>query len=356
MNNLSTTPPLNIWFNRSYATAYWIMKQIKDNPDNVPVTVFASHVDPHSPTLQGADFSFLEPQLEAEEYILWALDFCKTHSIDVLIPKEYAEDIARNVNLFNEIGVKVLTNTIENIDLFEDKGLAYKSLEENGFPVPPYRTAQGSEDFAAKLAELKSVLEPDTAIIIKPVSGVGAAGFRVINDEPYTLKNLLANPNNDISEARVIEALSIAEAQGETIPALMIMPYLESPEISVDSLSTADGKLVVNIPRTKDGSRFTQFSDRFPEANIIVRKLVEFYGLQYCTNTQLRWWNDELVILETNTRMSGGLYSSSVTGVSVIWTAIKVLLGEEVDEIVPELNSSYTSVSTNVIIEKKITV
>jgi biotin carboxylase len=354
MNKLSTTSHLNIWFNRSYATAYWIMKQVKDNPDNVPVTVFASHIDPYSPTLQGADFAFVEPVLEPEDYLEWALEFCQTHNIDILIPKEHAETIAANVDRFNAIGVKVLTNNIENIDLFEDKAVAYESLASNGFPVPPYRTAKGSADFSAKLAELKATLEPDTVIIIKPVSGVGASGFRVINEDPYTVKNLISHTNNDITEAKILEALTLAEAQGEEVPALMIMPFLESPEISVDSLSTAEGKLVLNIPRTKDGSRFTRFSDRFPDANAIVKRLVEFYGLQYLTNTQLRWWKGELVILETNTRMSGGLYSSTATGVSVIWTAVKVLLGEDVGVIVPTLDKAYTSVSTNVIIDVKV--
>ena len=132
------------------------------------------------------------------------------------------------------------------------------------------------------------------------------------------------------------------------------MPFLDSPELSIDSLSDASGKLIVNIPRTKDASRLTSFSNRFPQGNEIVEKIVELYGLKFLSNTQLRWWDNELVILETNTRASGGLYASSVTGINMMWLAIKVLLEEDFAQPVPILEKRYTSVSNFVEIKDNI--
>lgn len=353
--NSHMPPTLNIWFNRAYATTFWLAKMLKENPDNVPVNIFATHVDPNSPVLQAADFTFEEPVLADDEYILWALDFCIDNSIHVFIPRENTLLIAENVSRFEQFGVKVLVNDPEVIQLFEDKEEAYLRLAADGFPVPPYKVAHGAKDFVAKLDELKKELGESQRIIVKPISGAGASGFRIIKEEPYTMEELLAKPNDDISLSRILEALVSSEEQGIKAPAFMIMPYLDSPEISIDCLSSVQGNTIISIPRTKDASRLTSFSDRFPEAAQIVERLADCYGLKFLTNTQLRWWKGELVILETNTRASGGLYASALTGVNLMWLAIKVLMGEEVKPPKALLGDTYTSVSFSVKMQKTFT-
>lgn len=348
-------PTLNIWFNRAYATTFWLAKMLKENPDNIPVSIFATHVDPNSPVLQAADFAFEEPVLSDEEYILWALDFCIDNTIHVFIPRENTLLIAENVSRFEQFGVKVLVNKPEVIQLFEDKEEAYLRLAADGFPVPPYRVAQGSKDFVDKLNELKKELGESQRMIVKPISGAGASGFRIIKDKPYTMEELLAKPSDDISLSRMIEALVSSEEGGVQPPAFMIMPYLNSPEISVDCLSSIQGSTIISIPRTKDASRLTSFSDRFPDATRIVERLADYYELKFLTNTQLRWWKGELVILETNTRASGGLYASALTGVNLMWLAIKILMGEEIKPPKALLGGTYTSVSFSVQMQKTFT-
>ena len=347
---------LNIWFNRSYATSYWLMKMLRSNEDNTPVTIFASHVDATSPVLQGADHAFIEPSdLSEDDYLLWALEFCSTHKIDVLIPTQHAPIIASNVHKFELVGTRVLVNTVENITLFEDKEAAYVDLAKNGFPVPPYAVARSASEFVEKLAELKATLPEGKQVIIKPISGVGAAGFRIIDDAPYTVNDLLTKPSAKVSAQKIVDALQTAEDNNELVPALMLMPFLESPEISVDCLSTFDGKVIAALPRTKDSGRLTQFSDRFPEAAQWARKLVETYGLSYLTNTQFRWYDGALVVLETNTRMSGGLFASSMLDINMVWLAIKVLLEEDVQPQNPQLNRAYTHVSLFVGLDTQVT-
>jgi len=344
---------LNIWFNRAYATSYWLIKMLKENPDDTPVKVFATHVDLQSPVLQAADVIELEPTLIGEEYINWALEFCKKYNINVFIPREQALLISKNVSKFEEIGVKVLVNPSATIELFENKELAYLSLAESGLPVPPWSVARGSEDFIFQYEAMRKFLDKDTRIIVKPTVGVGASGFRIINDNSYTMEELLVRPKDDISLNKIIEALQNEEKSGRTPPAFMVMPFLADPEVSVDTLSTGDGKLILNIPRTKDTNRMKAFSNRFPQATEVVSKIVEMYGLTYLTNTQLRWWNDSLVILETNTRASGGLYSSTITGVNIMWMAIKTLFNEPVDVSKVQLDKTYTSTSISIEITQK---
>lgn len=331
------------------------MKMLRENEDNVPVTIFSSHVDSTSPVLQGADHASIEPgNLTEEEYLVWALNFCVEHKINVFIPTQHAVIISQNVHKFRLVDTHVLVNTFENITLFEDKEAAYIDLEFNGFPVPPYAVAHGADDFVVKLAKLKDRLPENEQIIIKPTSGVGAVGFRIIDEEPYTVLDLITKPSAKVSAEKIVSALRAAEETGEEVPTLMIMPFLESPEISVDCLSTYDGEVIAALPRTKDSGRLTQFSDRFPEAAVLARKLVETYGLAYLTNTQFRWYDGALVVLETNTRMSGGLFASSMLDINMAWLAIKVLLEEDVPVQNPELNRAYTHVSVFVGLDKHV--
>ncbi len=338
---------LNIWFNRAYATTYWLAQMLRNNPDNVEVKIFVTHVDATSPVLQAADFSTQEPSnLSDEEYINWALSFCETNSINVFIPREKSLLISNNIEKFDKIGVHVLVNSPDVIKLLDNKELSYLSFEQNNLPTPMWSVGRGVEDFIEKYDRMRSMLDSDKKIIIKPTRGAGASGFRVINDNKYSLEELLNKPNDDIALSKIVEALESAEKKQKLLPDFMIMPYLDSPELSVDSLSDKEGKLVVNIPRTKDASRLTSFSDRFPEGSNVVKKIVELYGLQFLSNTQLRWWDNELVILETNTRASGGLYASSITGINMMWLAIKVLLDESFVQPEPVLGKRYTSVSS----------
>ncbi|PFG33172.1 ATP-grasp domain-containing protein [Sanguibacter antarcticus] len=336
---------LNIWLNRTYATNYWFLQMLRNNPDHADVRLFATHTDETSPVLRAADVALMEPSLGGEDYVDWALEFCRTHAIDVLLPGRGIRRIVARSEEFEAIGVKVLASPSASIALLDDKDAAYRSARGLGIPVPPWRTAQGADELEEAYSSLRDELEPDEKICIKPISGVGAEGYRLLDDRPMSVSDLLAAPAHRARLDEVTAAFRAAEAAEREVPRLMVMPYMASPEISVDCLSTTFGETLVALPRAKAGRRRTFLADT-PEAARIAHRVVDSYQLAYLTNTQLRWWRGELTLLEVNTRPSGGLYASSLTGVNLPWAAIQLALTGQTTLEVPELGASFVTVET----------
>jgi biotin carboxylase len=336
---------LNIWFNRAFSTTYWIIKMIKENPDGVPTTIHATHPDSESPVLLAADVIGTEPSLTGDEYVDWCLDYCVTNNIDVFVPRLGITDITRERARFEEKGITILASDHSSIELLEDKNKTYLKALETGTPVPAWEIGSTASEIEAAHTALREKLDADEKVVIKPTVGVGAEGFRVINNEPYDIDRVLGSGSRNITLDDLLFAYDRAEKDGKATPEIMLLPWLEDPEISVDTLSDPEGNIVKMLPRSKDTSRRTSFTDRFPQATEIVEKWYENFDLRYLTNTQLRWWRDELVLLETNTRASGGLYSSKLTGLNLMWEAIVMARTGEVNRTQPKLNISYISLS-----------
>jgi biotin carboxylase len=338
--------PLNIWFNRSFATSYWLIKMLRENPDNIPVNIFATHKDPTSPVLQAADHHGHESELIGQEYVTWCIDYCLANAIDVFIPRNNIEVIAQHLDQFEAIGVKVLASSYETINVLADKNKTYLAAQKLGIAVPPWRVANTEQSIREGIVSLQDEIGRDERIVIKPTVGVGAQGFRILSNEAYTIDDLLSTEAAKVTLIDLLQAYRAADEAGTPGPELMLLPFLESPEISADCLADGDGNFIKYVPRTKDSDRLTRFSDRYPAALDTIHKLHDAFDLRYLTNTQLRWWKGEAVLLETNTRASGGLYSSTLTGVNLIWEAVSLALGNKPNPTVPELDKAYISLGT----------
>lgn len=336
---------VNIWLNRTYATNYWFLQMLRSNPDGTPVRLFATHTDETSPVLQAADVTEIEPALTGDAYVDWALAFCQAHAIDVLLPGKEMLAIATRAVEFAALGVHVLASPAPSIALLDDKDATYASASALGVPVPPWRTAQGADAFVDAVASLRSELEADEVVCFKPLQGVGAEGFRVLDDSATTLDDLLAAPSHRVRTDEVAFALERAADAGRDLPTFMVLPYMASPEISVDCLSTTFGETLAALPRAKAGRKRT-FLDDEPRAVEIAHRMVDSYQLAYLTNTQLRWWRGELALLEVNTRPSGGLYAASLTGLNLPWAAVTLALEGTSPVLEPQLGHSFVSVDT----------
>ena len=118
-----------------------------------------------------------------------------------------------------------------------------------------------------------------------------------------------------------VEALS----QAEIFPELIVMPYLSGLEISVDSLMTEDG--VIMLPRFKTWTR-SEIVRFDPYIISVCEKFFEKYGLECPCNIQFKLLGDTPYFLEVNTRMSGGVQKGVLaTGVNLPNIAVNKLLG-----------------------------
>lgn len=319
---------------------------VKSNPDSIPVYAITTSDKINSPVLLAGDESHLEPSRElvtGNAYVDWALLFCKTHSVDVFVPMREIAAISARKDEFASLGVAILASLADSINLLEDKNLAYLSARDNGIPVPPWRMVSSLQEFIDAYASLLDETNNRDAICIKPNQGVGGQGYRKIVTAAPELKDLLIDPKHVIELKVLLDVFRRTEDAGQKIPEFMLMPYLDEPETSVDCLSDTQGNILAAIPRAKTGRKQHMPEDSY-EAIEIATQMVKTYGLSYLTNTQTRVYHGHAVLLETNTRISGGMYASPLAGVNLPWEGIKLAIfgGIEKPEVI--LGAEYSSI------------
>ncbi|MEC3914755.1 ATP-grasp domain-containing protein [Nocardia sp. CDC160] len=313
---------LRIWLSSAGAATVQVMRLLRENPDGVEVAVYASNVDPEAAALAVCDVAEVEPRrVDNDEYGRFALDFCRRHRIDVLIPPRRLEALAGRVAEFAAIGTAVMCSPVEAVRTLTDKAATYAAAAGAGISVPPWRVVSDGKGLRAAVEELS---QPGERLCIKPSGEYSAFGFRILDDRPLSVADLLAPPVPTVSVDAVAGALDRAAAHGDRVPDLLVMPYLDDPEISIDCLSTPDGELLIGIPRAKHGRFRTLLDD--PDLVDTARRLVEHFGLAYLTNVQLRHRAGEPVLLEVNPRPSAGLFHTAFTGVNLPWAATRLLM------------------------------
>ena len=333
--------PLRIWLNRTYAENAFFIGLLRENRDDVELEVHASHVDADSPVLRAADVSSLEPEgLSPAAYVEFALDYCSRQGITLFLPRLHQQAVAARRADFAAVGTTVLSPPTAAIELFNDKATAYGQLAAAGLPVPPWWRARN----AAELLDAVERIEADGGTpCLKPVTGAGGEGFRVLSRKPFSLARLAGTPSWHVPLDDVLGAL---ERDGREYPVdWLVMPHLAGPEVSVDCLAGPDGRLRGAVGRSKEGRRrgFT-LDAAYLEPTV---RLVETFGLAYLTNIQYRHHRGLPVLLDINTRPSGGLHQLSRCGVNFPWAAMQLALGQEPTDItVRTMGEDYTLIST----------
>ncbi|UXY23119.1 ATP-grasp domain-containing protein [Streptomyces cynarae] len=329
---------VRVWLNRTYAENVFFMDQLRRNPSDRAVEIHATHGDPDSPVLAAADTADLEPEgLSPAAYVEYALDQCERRGIDVFVPRLHQSAIVAHRAEFEAAGTALLAPPPEAVAVFEDKVIAYEAVQAIGVPVPPWFRVRSADQLVAAVEELEA---GGFKACLKPASGAGGVGFRVVTRTPFSLAHLTGFPSPYVPLDLVVDALEQAEEPVDWL----VMPRLEQPEVSVDCLTGPDNRVRLAIGRTKDGRRrgFTQHEQWLEPA----RRIAEGFGLHYLSNIQFRMFGEQPVLMDVNTRPAGGLHQLSLCGVNAPWAAVQLALGEDPGEITPPfLGQDYTVVS-----------
>ena len=329
---------VRIWLNRNYATAVHLLDMLRHNPDGVPVELFGSHADLTSPMLTGVDHKLREPVVTDPDFVDQVLEMCQRHRIDVLLPVAGQSQIAYRAADFASIGTALISPSGEAVDLLSDKATTYQALAGSEL-VPPWRVARSLAEFDAAVADLDELWTRSHPLIMKPTRGVGADGVRFLTRGAPDLASLLG----PVGPLVWVETVRDAVARATEIPALMLMPYLSGPETSVDILAHR-GRTLAAIPRSKNGRQRVLGGD--PRLPGLAAELVERFDLDGLVNVQFRSFEGEPALLEINSRPSGGLFQTALTGVNLPWAAVQLALGQDPGPLHPRLGAEYVSVSS----------
>lgn len=313
---------LRIWLSSAGVATTQVMRMLRENPDAVDVRVYGTNVHRDAPALSACDVGEVEPRhVSDDEYADFALDFCRRHGIDVLIPPRRLVALAGLTDEFANAGTRLMCSPPAAVDVLTSKSRAYEAARAAGVPVPPWRVASDAAGFRQAVAELS---ETGERICFKPAGEYSAFGFRILDDTPLRIRDLLAAPAPLASVAAVADALSRAADEGEAVPEFLVMPYLEGPEVSVDCLSAPGGTMLTGVARSKEGRYRLLLDD--PEMLAIARRIVARFELAYLSNVQLRHRDGEPVLLEVNPRASAGIFQTAFAGLNLPWAAVRLLL------------------------------
>jgi biotin carboxylase len=326
-------PGSRIWFNRTYATNHHFIGLLRANPDGRALHILGTHTDPDSPVLAACDETYPEPDLASgpsrsagAAYVDWALGFAREHEVQLLVPRAHMADLADARDRFAEIGTRLLCADGDTVRRFADKPSGYQAAADLGLPVPPYQVVTDAAGLRSAFAGLSEVAEQ---VCVKPVRGAGGDGFRRLTTAPPRLSDFDGQVR---SAVRLDDLCAALDSDGPPHPALLVAPFLDGVEISVDVVATAGGQVYAAVGRQLDRRR-RHIVDDAP-AREVAEALITAHRIGYLSNTQVRYWQGpgdarpRPYLIEVNTRAAGGLFQTRLAGVNLPWAAVQLGLGE----------------------------
>jgi len=177
-------------------------------------------------------------------------------------------------------------------------------------------------------------------LCFKPPVAKGGRGFRVLCTSRDAADELLNRKPGDAVCATLDEVEDTFE--GVKFPPLLLMEYVEGPEITADALCWRGNALLIQV-KTNEEARWGvtqrgELVDR-PDVVNLVKRITRALGLSYCVNLQ---FIDDAVtgkpkLIEINPRVSTFVHDvrpNRVPGIVMPWLAVKLALGMvEPDEV-----------------------
>ncbi len=243
------------------------------------------------------------PYSTGDDYIPFALNFCKENQVDyyyAVIDKEVV-NIAKNREKFAEIVTKLCVPNYEFTEKCHYKDVFGKWVAEN-VPQVAVRQYDSLED--AENAEYP--------LFIKPVEGVASTGCRKIScfDE--------------------LKASVSAEEAGKTI---LIQDFVSGTNVTVDCIRNRLTGQKIQIQRREllrnsngCGIAVEIFSN--PALEEICDTLMEKLDLNGVVNMEFFETENGYRIIEINPRFSAGTIYSCMSGVNTVINAMKIVDGE----------------------------
>ncbi|MDR3063887.1 MAG: ATP-grasp domain-containing protein [Methanobrevibacter sp.] len=182
--------------------------------------VFAGDINPLSPSLYFADEHIILPRSDSPEFIQFILDFCKENEIKLIIPTrdEELSLFAFNKNIFSEVGISIMVNELDVINICQDKDLFIKFCNEHEINIPK------------TFENIDKIKREDFPVFVKPKIGKGGANtFKV----------------ESIDELKLI--LKIYSNDDE----LIIQEFVDASEYTIDLFADFNGNIISVIPRER---------------------------------------------------------------------------------------------------------
>jgi len=309
---------MRIWFNKTFSSIHAVLRNLRNTDQPGDVTLILSHTHRHAPGMTVADESYLEPDdLNAQEYLEWAIRFCRQQRIDVFWPGKAAVLIAENQERFAAEGVQIVAVAEPSVlKLLHDKAGFYRQLDPAVAIAPEAIQVNTLAEFDSAYADLQ---QRHPQLCVKPAVSVFGLGFRVIDEQRDSITHLLSGIELQIP----LQELRAGMLNAQPFADLLLMEYLPGHEWSVDC-AASHGQLWCAVQRKKPLSAgLAQVIDNNPEIAGMVARLTQCYGLNGLFNIQFKQSRHGPKLLEINPRPSGGVGMAILAGANLAKIALQ---------------------------------
>ncbi len=236
-----------------------------------------------APALFEADKYYIVPRITADGYLDVILDICKKEQINGVLSLIDPELnlLAKNHELFDDAGVKIIGSSYELCERSLDKFKMYNWLKEHG-----YNCAKSYMDREAFYADLEKG-EISYPVFVKPACGSASIA---------------------ISKAQDKETVDLLCTHSE---GMMIQEFLKGQEIGADVYIDMISKKVVSMFTKKKivmraGETDKAVSFKEPKLFALIQKFVEESGFTGQIDIDIFDIDGEYYISEVNPRFGGG--------------------------------------------------
>ena len=261
------------------------------------------------------------PAGASTEYIPALARLVERERPDILFVQSSYEilPVAAHRDVFTALGATVMADGVRGIEIASDKARMHAACGEIPVPQPRLMLPRTLHEFVASAHELGY---PGVPVCFKPPVAKGSRGFRILSAEIDRVHELL-------HERPVNRYMSLDEFENlfrgvEPFPELMLMEYVDAPEITVD-MFTSKGKVIFYQTRTREefltGLAMSFKTIDRPDLVELAGKIVRHLQLDYYQSIQFIGGR----LLEINPRVSTFVYQEDF---NIPYLGIKHTLGE----------------------------
>jgi carbamoyl-phosphate synthase large subunit len=312
---------------------------LRNNPDGFPVRIIGVDRNPDVAGRFLVDQFYQVPDAEDQSYIETLTSICRREGAGIVIPQT-----TREVDVLSEfrehllgVEISVMVSNRCAMEIANNKFRLLEEFKRLGLPSPAYSMARTEEELVESVSALGYPRRP---VVVKPPSSNGMRGVRILKENAWDACRFLTEKPAGL-EISLQELLSILR-RGRGWPELLVMEYLPGSEYSVDVFRGQ--KVEFAIPRLRksirSGITFEAALDFREDVRTYALRAAKHIGLQYAFGFQFKLDDCGIPkILECNPRVQGTMAASLLSGWSVIWLAVKELIGEPAAALPPMLEN-----------------
>lgn len=300
---------LGLWFLEGQSSQRDVIRGARAALEPHGVGVVGSHRH-HRPEIVGEAHLALQEPDEIEARLPWVLETAFKLEVRAIVAGRSCETYEAIRAPLAAAGIRLYTGLSDpnHFQVVNNKALFTAACQEAGLPVCKGLPANSPREL---IAAIDSISAGGAVVCIKPAVGIYGQGFWILRSgaDAYSA---FAN-----ADSRTLQTQMLIEAYGRSSnpPALLVMPYLPGHERSVDMVCER-GRVLAAVARRKEGA--LQHMEKGGPAFELAIRTAEFFGCDGILNIQTRDDADSIPhLLEINTRASGGIGYTQLSGVNL---------------------------------------